>query len=174
MQNHFKVASSKTARRTLLRRYGYGVPDLRRALQSASNDLTLIIEDELQPFYLEANLVKTKEMKLHKLPWPSEELEKLGEEKVELKITLSYFIEPNPGERGWAYRHRYASHGLRFKVKGSLETDDDFKWRINQATREEEEGRTISTMSDESNWFLGSNTRDSGSIHSDIWHGNAV
>ena len=174
MQNHFKVASSKTARRTLLRRYGYGVPDLRRALQSASNDLTLIIEDELQPFYLEANLVKTKEMKLHKLPWPSEELEKLGEEKVELKITLSYFIEPNPGERGWAYRHRYASHGLRFKVKGSLETDDDFKWRINQATREEEEGRTISPMSDENNWFLGPNTRDSGSIHSDIWHGNAV
>lgn len=174
MQNHFKGASSKTARGALLRRYGYGVPDLGRALQSASNDLTLIIEDELQPFYSESSRVKTKEMKLHKLPWPSEELEKLGEAKVELKITLSYFIEPNPGERGWAYRHRYASHGLRFKVKDCLETDNDFQWRINQAVREEEENNKSSRGSDDNNWFLGPNTRDCGSIHCDIWHGNAV
>jgi hypothetical protein len=174
MQNHFQNASSKTARGSLLRRYGYGVPDLSRALQSASNDLTLIIEDELQPFCLESSRVKTKEMKLHKLPWPSEELEKLGEAKVELKITLSYFIEPNPGERGWAYRHRYPSHGLRFKVKGSLETEHDFQWRINEVVREEEEDRRSSSRSDDNNWFLGPNTRDCGSIHCDTWHGTAV
>ena len=85
-----------------------------------------------------------------------------------------YFIEPNPGERGWAYRHRYPSHGLRFKVKDSLETEDDFKWRINQALREEEQDRRSSSGSDDNNWFLGPNTRDGGSIHCDIWHGNAV
>lgn len=90
-----------------------------------------------------------------------------------MKVTLSYFIEPNPGERGWAYRHRYVSHGLRFKVKGSLESYDDFKWRINEAVREEEESRTTDT-SEEENWFLGPKTRDSGSLHSDIWHGAAV
>jgi hypothetical protein len=174
MRTHFDSASAKTARRALVRRYGYGVPDLARALQSASNDLTLIAEDELQPFYLEGTKVKTKDMNFHKLPWPSEKLEQLGEANVELKITLSYFIEPNPGERGWAYKHRYASHGLRFKVKGSLETDDDFKWRINQAVREEEEGRTASGTSEEENWFLGPKTRDCGSIHCDIWQGTAV
>lgn len=174
MQNHFEAASSKTARGALLRRYGYGVPDLERALKSTRNDLTLIIEDELQPFCLENSRLKTKEMKFHKLPWPSEKLEILGEAKIELKITLSYFIEPNPGERGWAYRHRYPSHGLRFKVKDSLETDNDFRWRINQAVREEEEDRRSSRGSDDNNWFLGPNTRDGGSIHSDIWHSTAV
>jgi hypothetical protein len=174
MLTYFNGTSSKTARRALVRRYGYGVPDLGRALQSASNDLTLIAEDELQPFFLENNRVKTKDMKLHKLPWPSEVLERLGEVPVELKVTLSYFIEPNPGERGWAYKHRYASHGLRFKVKGSLETYDDFKWRINEAVREEEEDRAISDTSEEENWFLGPKTRDTGSIHSDIWKGTAV
>jgi hypothetical protein len=68
MRTYFNGTSSKTARRALVRRYGYGVPDLGRALQSASNDLTLITEDELQPFFLENNRVKTKDMKLHKLP----------------------------------------------------------------------------------------------------------
>ena len=173
MRRHFDGASSKTARRALVKRYGYGVPDLERALQSASNDLTLIAEDGLQPFFVETNSVKTKDMNLHKLPWPSEALERLGEVNVELKITLSYFVEPNPGERGWAYRHRYASHGLRFKVKGSLETDTDFKWRINEAVREEEESRNTSASREE-NWFLGPTTRDCGSIHCDIWKGTAV
>jgi len=175
MQTHFDGASSKTARRALVRRYGYGVPDLRRALQSASNDLTLITENELQPFYVEnrGSQVTTKDMNLHKLPWPSEVLEKLGEANVELKVTLSYFIEPNPGERGWAYKHRYASHGLRFKVKGSLETYDEFRWQINKAVQDEEEGKK-SPSPDEKSWFLGPNTRDSGSIHCDVWKGTGV
>ena len=174
MQNQFQGASSKSDRGMLLRRYGYGVPDLGRALQSTRNDLTLIIEDEIQPFCLGKSNVKTKEMKLHNLPWPSEELEKLAEANVELKITLSYFIEPNPGERGWAYRHRYPSHGLRFNVKDSLETEDEFRWRINQAVREEEEDKKSSSSPQNNNWFIGPKTRDGGSIHSDIWHGSAV
>lgn len=174
MTKHFDGASSKTAKRFLVRRYGYGVPDLGRALQSASNDLTLIAEDKLQPFHLVRSAVKTKNMNLHKLPWPSEELEKLGAVDVELKITLSYFIEPNPGERGWAAKHRYASHGLRFKVKSSLEKDDDFKCRISAAVRDEEESNRSSDMSQDANWFLGPTTRDCGSIHCDIWKGSAI
>ena len=174
MIKHFDGASSKTTKRLLVRRYGYGVPDLGRALQSASNDLTLIAEDKLQPFHLVGSAVKTKNMNLHKLPWPSEELEKLGAVDVELKITLSYFIEPNPGERGWAAKHRYASHGLRFKVKSSLETDKDFKGRISAAVRDEEEARRSSDNSQDENWFLGPTTRDCGSIHCDIWKGTAV
>jgi Subtilase family len=180
MQTRFGGTSTKTAKRSLVRRYGYGVPDLARALQSASNDLTLVIEDELQPFYKGEgkNYIQIKDMKLHKLPWPIEELEKLGEANVELKVTLSYFIEPNPGERGWKSSHRYASHGLRFKVKSSLETTKDFKYRINKAVREEEDGVIDASSSpdkeEEKKWFLGPMTRDGGSLHSDIWFGNAV
>ncbi len=172
MQAHFNGTSTKTAKRALVRRYGYGVPDLARALQSASNDLTLITEDKLQPFYLELTTIKTKDMNFYQLPWPSEVLEGLGEVNVELKITLSYFIEPNPGERGWSSRHRYSSHGFRFEVKNSLETIDAFKWRINKAVREKDDVRPSNTSDGE--WFLGPNTRDGGSIHSDIWSGTAV
>jgi hypothetical protein len=173
MQAHFNGTSTKTAKRALVRRYGYGVPDLARALQSASNDLTLITEDKLQPFYLELNTIKTKDMNFYQLPWPSEVLEGQGEVNVELKITLSYFIEPNPGERGWSSRHRYSSHGFRFEVKNSLETIEDFKWRINKAVREEDDEKPSNT-SDSEQWFLGSKIRDGGSIHSDIWSGTAV
>ncbi len=175
MKAHFNGTSTKTAKGKLVRRYGYGVPDLARALQSASNDLTLIAEDELQPFYKceGRSYIQTKDLKLHKLPWPSEVLERLGEVNVELKITLSYFIEPNLGERGYKSRHRYASHGLRFNVKNSLEPIEDFKWRINKAVREEDDEKPSNT-SDGEQWFLGSKTRDGGSIHSDIWSGTAV
>jgi hypothetical protein len=173
MQAYFNRASTKKDRRALVRRYGYGVPDLARALQSASNDLTIITEDKLQPFFLELSTIKTKDMNLHQLPWPSEVLEKLGEVNVELKVTLSYFIEPNPGERGWASRHRYSSHGLRFEVKNSLEKIEDFKWRINKSVREEDDEKPSNT-SDTEQWFLGSKVRDGGSIHSDIWSGTAV
>lgn len=174
MQAHFIATSSKRERGNFLRRYGYGVPDLDRAIKSANNDLTLIIEDKIQPFHVQKSQVTMKEMKIHKLPLPKEILEELGEATIELKITLSYFIEPNPGERGWAYRHRYPSHGFRFQVKDSLETDERFRKRINLAAREKEEDLSGNRQSDNNKWFLGPHARDFGSIHSDIWQGTAV
>jgi hypothetical protein len=95
----------------------------------------------------------------------------LGEAQVELRATLSYFIEPNPGERGWTRRHRYASHGLRFRVKLATETVDEFRARINQAARDEEEGTPTGGATED--WLLGS-FRDRGSLHSDFWSGSAA
>jgi hypothetical protein len=156
----------------LVRRYGYGVPDLDRALLSARNDLTLIVEDELQPFQREGNnAAKTRDMNLHLLPWPREELAALGAAPVELRATLSYFIEPNPGERGWTRRHRYGSHGLRFRVKAATESLDEFRARINDAARDEEWGGVSATGAEE--WVLGT-LRDRGSLHSDFWRGTAA
>lgn len=160
-------------KRVLLRRYGYGVPDLARALHSAKNDLTLVIEDVLYPFRLDGSKVKTRQMSIHALPWPRDVLETLGEISVELRVTLSYFIEPNPGERGWTRRHRYASHGLRFEVKQPLETDDAFRSRLSQAIDAEEEERT-SSVSGSEGWSLGPRARNSGSVHSDLWTGTAT
>ena len=155
----------------LVRRYGYGVPDLGRALLSTVNDLTLIVEDELQPFQREGSAAaKTRDMKLHRLPWPKEQLAALGAAQVELRATLSYYIEPNPGERGWTRRHRYASHGLRFRVKSATESVDEFRARINQAARDEEEGAPAGGGEE---WLLGT-FRDRGSLHADFWSGSAA
>jgi hypothetical protein len=110
-------------------------------------------------------------MHLHSLPWPREELEGLGAADVSFRITLSYFVEPNPGERGWSRRHRYASHGLRFAMKRSFESIDEFRARINSAVQLEDEGGTPDTGGDD--WFLGI-IRNTGSIHSDYWFRSAA
>ena len=39
-----------------------------------------------------------------------------------MRVTLSYFIDPSPGARGWTTRYGYESHGLRFAVRNQLET----------------------------------------------------
>ncbi len=99
MRQQFDAAGTEQQKRALVRKYGYGVPNYERAVLSAANDLTLIAEDELQPFWKENGSVKTRHMNLHNFPWPRTELESRGETEVELRVTLSYFIEPNPGER---------------------------------------------------------------------------
>lgn len=172
MRAWFNAAGSQAQKAALLRRYGWGVPDLGRALLSASNDATLMIEDALLPFRREKSQIKTRDMHLHHLPWPREELLALGDQDVELRVTLSYFVEPNPGERGWTRRHRYASHSLRFAVKRSLESLQQFRQRINRAAQSEEEG-DVGAAAGGDGWLLGT-VRDRGSIHSDIWRGSAA
>ena len=166
---------TKTDYSRLLRICGYGVPNLTRALYSGSNSLTLIAQEGLQPFdKKDGGGYKTREMHLYDLPWPKEVLLDLpSQTKVQMRITLSYFIEPGPGEIGWKDRYRYASHALRFDVKSPNETNDDFLKRINVAVRSEDEGHP-GTQSASDHWTIGSNGRDKGSIHSDIWEGTAA
>ena len=165
-------AAPQAQKAGMLRRYGWGVPDLARAVLSATDDATLMVEDALLPFRKDGSTIKTRNMNLHRLPWPRTELLALGEMDVELRVTLSYFIEPNPGERGWTRRHRYASHSLRFAVKRSLENLQQFRTRINKAAEAEEEGQ-IGAAAGGDNWVLGT-IRDKGSVHSDIWRGSAA
>jgi Subtilase family len=172
MRAQFDAATSEQQKRALLRKYGYGVPNYDRAILSAANDLTLVDEDELQPFFKDGSVIKTRHMNLHQLPWPRTELEQLGEAQVELRVTLSYYVEPNPGERGWLRKHRYPSYALRFAVNRALETRSQFRTRINKvAAAEEQDLGTIDTGPD--NWFLG-RIRNVGSIHSDYWRGTAA
>ena len=171
MRQQFDDATLKHEKQTLLRKYGYGVPNYERAIRSASNDVTLIAEDELRPFRKEGS-IKTYQMNLHQFPWPRTELEQLGETEVELRVTLSYYVESNPGERGWLRRHRYQSHALRFDVKSALESVDEFRQRINAVAAAEEEG-SAAGLSGADPWELG-RIRDKGSIHSDSWRGSAA
>lgn len=41
-----------------------------------------------------------------------------------MRVTLSYFVEPGPGEVGWEDKYRYLACGLRFDA---IETKDDLK-----------------------------------------------
>jgi hypothetical protein len=175
MKNRWQTANSVQKKIVLLRKYGYGVPDYSRAVLSAANDLTLVIEDHVQPFWKPegSHTVKTRHMNLHQLPWPLHELEQLGATEVELRVTLSYYIEPNPGERGWVRRHRYASHGLRFEVQRPTENVAEFRRRINEAAYAEEQGSVL-PGSGSDRWMLGPRARNSGSLHSDYWRGTAA
>jgi Subtilase family len=153
----------------LLRRYGFGVPSLHRALQSLDNDVTMIIERTLHPFQVSGSKISTKDVILHELPWPKDELADLGESQVEMRVTLSYFVEPNPGERGYTRRHGYASHGLRFAVKRGDERLDAFCRRINA-----EVGTRSGRQPTDVGWTVGPRLRHRGSLHADIWTGTAV
>jgi hypothetical protein len=164
--------SSQPERRSLLRVYGYGIPDIQQALWSASNDLTLIIQDSLQPFILSEGVPKTNEINLHKLPWPVKVLQELGELEITLKVTLSYFIEPNPSNRYQAERYHYPSHRLRFELKRATESMIEFQKRVNKEAREEDE--RVQSTADPIKWVIGSQLRNKGSIHSDAWIGSAA
>lgn len=169
-----QFAEDKAGLRNRLQWYGFGVPSSRRALRCSRNLLTLVAQDSIQPYERKPDgTFRSKEMNLHKLPWPKTVLQELGETPVELRVTLSYFIEPSPGRRGWSYRHRYASHGLRFDMKTPIESIDAFRRRVNEAAKEEDESEERS-KSDSSRWLLGPTLRHRGSLHSDRWQGIAA
>lgn len=174
MKKQFLESESKTNYAQLLRICGYGVPNLNRALDCYRNSLTLIAQEEIQPFDKKptGSGYRTKEMHLHELPWPKEVLLALGETPVKLRITLSYFIEPSPGEVGWSNRYLYASHGLRFDLNNVSEDRDTFSKRLNAAAREN--GKKPDSSSGSDRWKIGSNGRNLGSVHSDIWDGTAA
>ena len=168
-------ADGKTDLNTLVRCFGYGVPNLQRLLSSADNSLTLIAQGSIQPFYKdEGGGIKTRELKLHDLPWPRQALEDLQQTDVQMRITLSYFVEPNPGARGWSTKYGYQSHGLRFDVKRATENLAQFEERINKAARDDhyEDDPHKETGS----WLFKSNQSLSslGSVRSNVWTGKAA
>ncbi len=162
------AGNSRRLRAAFVRRYGYGVPTLDRALRSATNALTLVVQDNIHPFHRGS----LREMHLHDLPWPRDVLAELGEVPVKMRVTLSYYIEPSPTRRGWSGRYRYASHQLRFDIREADETNDEFRKRINKNALGEEEERPLRSGGSDG-WYLGSETRNRGSIHSDVWEGTA-
>jgi hypothetical protein len=154
---------------TLIRHCGWGVPSLERALWSARNSLSMVVEDQVHPYKKDGSVIKSRDMNFHSLPWPKDQLEALQNTQIEMRVTLSYFVEPNPSARGSSSKYHYPSHRLRFAVRRPLETTEDFQSRINAAVIREEAGRVAAPA--DSNWVLGENLRHRGSLHQDIWHG---
>jgi hypothetical protein len=129
----------------------------------------MVAQSSIRPF----ENGKLREMHFFELPWPRDVLLDLGATRVRVRLTLSYFVEPNPGRRGWKKRHSYSSHGLRFDVKGPTESLDEFRKRLNQQALDEDEAKPKSG-GDSSDWYLGEQARNRGSVHSDILRGSAA
>lgn len=168
MQQQIAVANSVAGKRAVLGRYGWGIPDETALLTSGRRTVTMVVQDEFVPFTgLEYSM---RQFRLHRLPWPKEILAGLGAAEVRLKVTLSYFIEPSAARRGWRNRYAYASHGLRFELKNTTENEAAFIERVNRRAGREEGGGT-SSSSGVDRWLIGPQTRNSGSLHQDIWLG---
>ena len=171
MKDALAGAGTKSAACLLLRRYGHGVPTFERAAASARNHLAMISEAEIQPYRRSGEGMN--ECHFYSLPWPRAALESLGEQDVTLKITLSYFVEPNPGSSAAFDPYRYQSHGLRFDLKRRSETVTDFAKRLNKQAWEKPKDRPA-TDEDRDRWLFGTQSMSAGSLHSDEWKGPAV
>ena len=166
MKSHLSANPSKGDYTPLFKRYGYGVPDLDRARRSASNALTLIVQDIITPYRKTAKPSAQhihNEMKVFQLPWPVEELRKLVQTPVTLRVALSTFIDPNPSEPARGSKFRYASHNLRFKLNRPNESEAAFLARISKAA-EQPDGPALE---EDDNWTFGQKRRDVGSLHID-------
>jgi subtilase family protein len=171
MKARWPEGANKSGIKNRIRSCGFGVPNLSKALKSARNDLTLIIQDELHPYDKVNGQPVTRDIHVHEIPWPKEILEQMFDASVEMRVTLSYFVEPNPGQRGWKKRYRYASHQLRFDTIRRGETLDSFRKRKNKAARN---GESFADETDSNGWVIGAQERTKGSLHSDTWRGSAI
>ena len=172
MLTAFADASGVRDNYGLVRRFGYGVPDFDRATDSAKNELALIAQKKIQPFRVQGAR-KFNECHYFTLPIPTVLLERLENEIVELKIVLSYFVDPNPGLSANVDPQRYQSHGLRFDLRRKGETLDSFKQRVNAAEREDP-AIAPRNQQDDGRWTLGPQSASAGSLHCDVWTGPAI
>jgi len=161
---------------------GYGVPDERLARECARDRATVVIEDVMPSAVIEQEpkketpkraTTKTTEpkrrrkVKLYRLPVP-DELIADRDADVELRVTLSYFAEPNKFGRT-------VFHGLDLKwdMQGPQESEDEFMERINVLKRPMGPGgkRIKVTTKESFPWEIGIQRRSRGTVQSDRWRG---
>jgi Subtilase family len=152
----------------LISRFGWGKPNEVRLFESASNALTLIAEDTLRP-YDDGSSLPLKEMKYFELPWPKSSLRALGATRIEMRCTLSYFIEPDPHAAARDRIERYPSHRLRFDFKRFGENHMQAQARVNELAPTA--GPSAPTSDD--GWVMGTVNRQRGTLHHDVWKGPA-
>jgi len=128
------IAAPQQKTYALLQRFGYGRVNPAAVMDNAKDTLTLVVQDYLRPLRLNESGKGTilGQMKAYSLPWPSGVLAGLGEAEVELRVTLSYFIEPNPAETVRGDSQKYISHGFDFDLKRADEDIDQAIARLNE------------------------------------------
>ena len=170
------VAQGQLAREALVGRYGYGRVRPEVSLNSSPHRPTVVLQERIVPYIRNGAKRRLGHINMHDLPWPRHELEALGEAQVDLKVTLSYFIQPNPSRRGWQGKFRYQNFALRFAIRAASETSERFHQRINKIERDEMGDFREDSMPDpdSAGWFLRSRLRSRGSLHSDTCSGTAT
>ena len=154
---------------------GHGVPRLDVACACSAGRVTMVSQSELQPFTAaNGGDPRYNECHIYTLPWPDTGLSAVSPTRdVRMRVTLSYFVEPNPGNRS---RSRYGYPGCRrrFRVSSPQQGVDDLRAWVNQIAHEDalEEGR-VTTRRDPQGWRFGDDVFQ-GSVHSDIWEGSAA
>lgn len=179
--DQFKIDLKKVGdKQRLLRIVGYGIPNLKKAIECKSNYLTFISEEVITPYKLDGT-IKTNEIHYYEFPWPSDILSNLGDANVTLRVTLSYYIEPNPGDKGYSTKYSYQSTALKFLLINPTEDFDNFKIRTNRINIDklkEKKGRDLEEgdydKNQEKRWYLGADTVFKGSVHSNFWNGSAA
>lgn len=157
-----KMLETGTKMQDIMAYCGYGVPNESLALASKDTETTFIFENELVPFQEGKNGNVFNQMHFYDLPWPKDVLLGMGAEPVEMRVTLSYYIEPSPNHKGNYSKYRYQSAGLAFDVKTANETQDQFIARHNSK-------RPIDDKSDNDTkrWTIGQKLREAGTVQSD-------
>lgn len=169
--------SEKQKHQQLLRTFGYGVPNLDRALATSRSRVTLVAERALQPFHRERGVITPYQMDVFALPWAGAALAANPHAEVTIKVTLSYFVEPNPGNRGYSSIYRYAGCQLRFRVSDPGQERADLVSAVSAAAENNDAGgepAEAPRFPPDPRWQLGPKGATRGSLHSDAWKGTAA
>lgn len=142
-------------------------------MRSASNALALVAQAEIQPFTCGKGGTKLNQAHFFALPWPTDTLLALGEHEVRLRVSLSYFIEPNPSADAHLSPARYRSAGLRFDLRRRNEPQDRFEARVN-ALASIEDGEELPGSFADQGRLLGERSISAGSLHVEEWRCNAA
>ncbi|MCC6560518.1 MAG: hypothetical protein IT478_04095, partial [Xanthomonadales bacterium] len=108
-----------------------------------------------------------RKVKLYRLPIPESLLTDVDPD-VELRVTLSYFTEPNKFGR-----RTYHGLDLKWDMQGPQESEDAFMQRINVLKRAVgTEGKRVKpAMTKSFDWDIGIQARSRGTVQSDRWRG---
>jgi hypothetical protein len=167
MRAVFDATHQKGERLKVARRFGYGRPNLERARDSTSSSLALISQASLQPFNKVNDSAQMNALHLYHLPWPKAALAQLADHLVRLRITLSYFIDPNPSADAPLSPARYRSFGLRFDLRKKGESVAAFQHRLNEVVDAPEEDLDLAET--DTARLFGPKAVSAGSLHSDEW-----
>ena len=181
MWQRLQKAAGYREKQRLARCFGYGVPSYERATASAKDHLALIAQQIIQPYKKKIDIkdgrkqysVGFNKCHYYKLPWPKEIFEAHADNNFTLKVTLSYFIQPNPGRAAAIDPQKYQSFGLRFDLKRAQEPEAQFRTRIN-AEETLPSGLPTAERPKDSGWQFGPSSISAGSIHCDQWTGSGA
>ncbi|MFI4936113.1 MAG: S8 family peptidase [Caulobacterales bacterium] len=172
MQAAFDQTPQKGERLKMARRFGYGRPNLVRARQSTASSLALISQEALQPYRLVKGTAQMNALHVYQLPWPKSALAELAQHMVRLRITLSYFIDPNPSADAPLSPARYRSFGLRFDLRRKGESVAVFQRRLSELAEAPADDFNLAEVDNAR--LLGARAVSAGSLHSDEWRCTAA